>query len=191
MEQFDNDRENQLVEALRRGDTSAFAELFDRYWFDLYEYASKKINEPDEAEELVQNVFLDLWEKRERLVIGNVFYFLKVCLRNKCVDYLRGKILEGKYAGYCKLFSEADSNVTDNEVMLNDLSECVEAGLRELPEKSQLVFKLNKFEGFSIKEVASRVNLSEKGVEYHLTKAMKTMRRCLKDFVLLLIVMSC
>jgi RNA polymerase sigma-70 factor (family 1) len=186
MKQFREPDEEELVQNLRLGDSRAFAMVFETYWLELFHFAEKKIRCREDAEELVQAVFLDLWEKRERLVNVNLHNFLVVCLRNKCVDYLRQKMQEGKYADYCKSFADTTSLSTQEIVYWHDLSDSIADGLTGLPEKSQLVFKLNRFEGLSVKETAEKLNLSEKAVEYHITKALKVMKVRLKDFVLLL-----
>ncbi len=185
MVQQEDIRDEVFAGGLRQGDPMAFKAIFDLYWIPLFKYAESKIKSKEDAEELVQNIFMELWEKKEKLVITNLYNFLKVCLRNKCIDYLRVKILEGKYSDYCKQLSETSCNNTQEAIYLVDLSTRVNEGLINLPSKTQLVFKLNRFDRLSIKQTAQKLNLSEKAVEYHLTKALKLMRVYLKDFVLI------
>ncbi len=175
--------EGVLLEKLKMGDKDAYAIIFETWWYELYKYAVKKIRSREDAQEIVQVIFLELWEDRERLVNVNLTHFLKVCVRNKCVDYIRKKVLQGKYTEHCQRYAEVAYNDTPT-VLLDEISSQLGIGLDHLPEKSQLVFRLSRFEGYSIKEIANKTNLSEKSVEYHLTKALKVMRTCLKDYAL-------
>jgi RNA polymerase sigma-70 factor (family 1) len=175
--------ESILLERLKKGDHDAYRMIFDAWWCELYKYTVKKIRSKEDAQEIVQNLFLELWEERENLVNINLSHFLKVCTRNKCVDYIRKKVVEGKYTHHCHLYSE----ITEDEmqsVYLDDISSQVDMGLNYLPLKSQLVFRLSRFEGYSNKEIADKIQLTEKSVEYHLTKALKVLRVRLKDYVL-------
>jgi RNA polymerase sigma-70 factor (family 1) len=172
-----------LLEKLKIGDTVAYRIIFETWWYELYKYTVKKIRSKEDAQEIVQNLFLELWEEREKLVNINLSHFLKVCVRNKCVDYIRKKVVEGKYTHHCKLYAEiADAEM--QSIYLEDITSQVDIGLNHLPVKSQLVFRLSRFEGYSNKEIADKIHLSEKTVEYHLTKALKVMRVRLKDYVL-------
>jgi len=174
----------ELIERLKQGDKEAYKTIFEAYWFSLFEYAARKISSQEDAREAVQNVFLELWENRHDLRNINLDHFLKVCIRNKCVDYIRRKILQGKYTEHCRKYSDIADRGTQSSISLGDISRQVELGLSHLPEKSQRIFRLSRFEGYSTREIAEEIQLSEKSVEYHLTKALRIMRVCLKDFVL-------
>ncbi len=175
-----------LVEQFIKGDHAAFSKIFDDHWKGLYQYAIKKINSKEDAEEIIQSLFLELWEKKERLRITDLEGFLRVCVRNKCVDYIRRKAMQGRYVEYVESYNDYLLEKGDDSIAYYDISDQILKGLDQLPEKSQLVFKLSRLEGLSVKEVAQKIQLSEKAVEYHLTKALRTMKVCLRDFVLLL-----
>lgn len=188
MNRLNHSADADLSSRLRSGDRYAFQIIFEENWLDLYTYAFRKIRSKEEAEELVQSVFLELWEKRERFEIVTIKHFLKVCCRNKCIDFIRKKILEGKYEAHHKAYWSLVDNSTEHDIIVHDLSDQIEGGLRTLPEKSQLIFRLSKMEGFTVKEISKQVNLSDKAVEYHLAKALRTLKIYLKDFVLSVII---
>jgi RNA polymerase sigma-70 factor (family 1) len=187
MQYTDSSNEIGLVRRLREGDGQAYSLIFKKYWFELYKQAAKKLRSKEEAEEIVQMLFFELWKNREQLHINNLTNFLKVSLRNKCVDRIRVRIREGKYSDYYKKFIKTSTNDTLDQISTNELTDTILKGLTLLPQKSQTVFHLSKLEGFSIKEIAGKLHLSEKTVEYHLTKALKIIRICLKDYVLIIL----
>ncbi|MBL0745785.1 RNA polymerase sigma factor [Chryseolinea lacunae] len=184
--QVDNEwKEQDLIEALRQGDEQAYSIIFKQYWKTLYHQAYCKVQSHELAEEIVQELFLTLWEKRSTLLISNLLHYLRTALRNKCIDHIRATLVKDKYWRYYKQFIPRQADATQEMVSYNNLAEALETGLSRLPEKTKAVFALSRFEGRSIAEVAKVVRLSEKAVEYHLTKSLKILKVYLKDFVLL------
>jgi RNA polymerase sigma-70 factor (family 1) len=174
--------EEQLMETFRKGSPEAFEEIFKTYWHCLYSIARSKVQSREEAEEIVQGIFATLWEKRASLLITNLSYYLVTALRNKIIDEVRLKITQKKYWDYYKNFIPQQSNVTDDLVVYDDLSEAFERAVNRLSEKSREVFRLSRLEGRSKKEIGELLHLSEKAIEYHLTKSLKELRVQLKDY---------
>ena len=172
--------ENDLLSALRAGDEQAFAVIYKRYWYHLYSAAYSKLQSHEAAEEIVQDLLVTLWEKRSVLLITNLGHYLNVSLKNRCIDHIRRNTTKEKYWQYIQSYFPV-MNV-EEEVIANELEDALEKGIEELPEKSRVIFKLNRFEGLSNSEIASKVKLSEKSVEYHITKSLKQLRKYLKDF---------
>ena len=174
-----------LESRLLNGDHHAFREIFERHWKEVYHYARRRIDSDEDSKELVQNLFLELWEKRDRFEIRNIESYLKVCVRNKCIDYIRSKAHQKQYFEHFKMFGERISNSTQESMEYLELSAQIDEALRTLPEKSRMIFRMSKMEGYSVNEISDKVNLSNKAVEYHLTKAMKAVKFSLKDFAVL------
>ena len=185
-ENFDWDEQN-LVESLRKGDETAYAHIFKLYWKSLYCQAHTKVRSHEVAEEIVQDLFLTLWEKRNVLVITNLSHYLRTALRNKCIDHIRTRVVKDKYWNYYKLFVPHQTDNTEETVSYNNLVEALENGMASLPEKTKGIFALSRMEGKSVADVAKSFKLSEKAVEYHLTKSLKVLKVYLKDFVFLLL----
>jgi RNA polymerase sigma-70 factor (ECF subfamily) len=179
-----NQTERELLEDLRAGRKDAFEEIFKRYWQQLYHTAFNKLQSHAEAEEIVQNIFSGLWEKRKTILIDKLDWYLHTSVRNRVINLIRHKITERKYCDFYMGFMPNASEVTENKVLYNDLSDAVEVAMKNLPQKSRIVFKLNRMEGRSIPEIANRLKLSEKAIEYHLTKSLKAMRVQLRDVIL-------
>ncbi|UOQ71575.1 sigma-70 family RNA polymerase sigma factor [Hymenobacter cellulosilyticus] len=171
---------------MQAGDETAFAELYKRYSYPLFNVAYGKLKNREVAEELVQDLFENLWSKRTTAQIEQLGSYLFSALRYRIINYIKSEKVRTSYELFCRLhLNEADTG-TEAAVALNDLNEALTAGMQHLSEKAQEVFRLSRLEQYTIPEISVRVNLSEKTVEYHLRKSLKLMRRYLRNFLLLL-----
>ncbi|WP_348533745.1 RNA polymerase sigma factor [Hymenobacter nitidus] len=175
-----------LLEAMQADDETAFAELYKRYSYQLFNVAYGKLKNREVAEELVQDLFETLWSKRHDAHIQQLSHYLFSAIRYRIINYIKSEKVRTSYELFCRLnLSDADTN-TEATVALNDLNEALAAGMQHLSEKTQEVFRLSRLEQYTIPEISVRVNLSEKTVEYHLRKSLKLMRRYLRNFLTLL-----
>ena len=175
--------DQRLLEDLCNGSKDAFEQIFKRYWHPLYVIAKSKVSH-DEAEEIIQTIFSALWEKRASLAITHLSFYLQTAVRNSVINLIRSRVTQQKYWDYYKTFIPVQQAITENEVEFDDLNEAVEEAVNHLPEKSKKVFRLSRFEGRSIAEIAKLLHVSEKAIEYHLTKSLRDLRLHLKDFIL-------
>lgn len=171
-----------LLSLLRADDTAAFKELYDRYWYKLYNIALRKLNRKEVAEELAQEIFVMLWQKRATLRIINLNAFLQVSLKNLAIDYIRRNIQEEHYLDSLKQYFPAEIMATIDTVYFNELTEALQKALADLPEKTRQIFLLNRFERLTIREIAGQLNLSEKTIEYHLSRSTTYLRQHLREF---------
>lgn len=187
MTQYHNDSDQLLWDAIRQGDEKAFSELFNRYWDTAHRLAFAKVRSLETTQEIVQELFITLWDKRETLMINNMPAFITTCIKNKAINYIESQLVKEKYWAYYKNFIPQTESVTESEVDFNELREAIEVSVEQLPEKSKKVFQLNRLHGRSIPEIASMLNLSEKAIEYHLTRSLKHLRLHLRDFLVLIL----
>lgn len=180
--------EQDLIDSLKQGDEAAYNYIFKHYWKTLYLQAFAKLQSREAAEEIVQELFLTLWEKRNVLLISNLTHYLRMALRNKCIDHIRKQIVKDKYWTYYKTFLPHQTDNAHDAISYNNLMEAVESGISLMPEKTKRIFILNRLEGRSVPDVAQLIRISEKSVEYHITKCLKTLKIYLKDFVLITLV---
>lgn len=175
-----------LVDALRADEEKAFAEIYKRYCYRLFTVAYRKLKSRQVAEELVQDLFADLWSRRSTNQIQQLENYLFSAVRYRIINYIKGQKVKSGYELYCRL--NASKTDTDTEKLLahNDLTEALLAGLGKLPEKSREIFQLSRLEHYTVPEISKRVRLSEKSVEYHLTKSLKLLRTYLREYLLLL-----
>ncbi|WP_254560030.1 RNA polymerase sigma factor [Dyadobacter diqingensis] len=179
LKQVDDER---LVLFLQEGKMSAFEEIYRRYWYKLFGIAYHQTGVREEAEELVQEVFLSLWRRRSEVTIRHLDLYLTLAVKNQIYDYIKSRISFRKYQEYL-VFQEISQHYgTDEIVNFAELSEAVEKVLSHLPEKSAEVFKRSRFENQSVKEIALCLKLSEKAVEYHITKSLKFLKDNLKAY---------
>jgi len=188
--QFHDYTDEALLSFIQNGDKMAFEEIYNRHWRRLYVAAVKVLKSDAEAQEIVQDLFLKLWVRREDLKILNLSHYLMGAVKKKIVDSMRSKIVEEKYWSYYKAFVPQSFEQTESTVSFNELNHEIQQAIEQLPKKSQIVFKLNRIEGKSVPEIAEFLKLSERAIEYHITRSLKHLRSHLKDFVLLIIMLS-
>lgn len=176
-------------ERIRNGDTKAFETLFKSDYTKLTLFANRFLNDIPASEEIVSEVFTFLWEKRTTLVFtSSIHSYLYKMVQNKCLNYLRHKKTENEYVNYLiknNLLEEYTNNW--NAYIEKDLEYQARKALEVLPEKCREIFKLSRFEHLRNKEIAQRLNLSEKTVERQITIALKKLRDYMKDFFILFI----
>lgn len=172
-----------------QGDEKAFEQLFKSLYKSLCSSANVFLNDPDEAEETVQNVFLALWEKREKMEINiSVKAYLHTAVRNAALNKLKHSKVK---AGYAKeqeyLASHAESPSVP--ILRNELNTEIYKAIESLPEQCRLVFKLSRFEELKYKEIAEQLGISVKTVENQMGKALRVLREKLKDYLVLVVVL--
>lgn len=178
-----------LLHRFLEGDERAFIEIYDRYWYKLFLSSYRRIRSKSAAEELVQNLFLKLWEKRGTLTINQLENYLFSAIRNATIDYLNKQMVADKYVEHYKTYASLESNSTEEMVELNNLQEAIDRGLQTLSGKSEKVFRLHKMDHWPVEKIARHLHLSEKTVHYHLTRSVKFIRSYLQEFTLTLLLL--
>jgi RNA polymerase sigma-70 factor (family 1) len=181
---FHSDEE--LLIRLREGDEKAFIEIYERFWYKMYLMAYQRLRKKELARELVQNLFLKLWEKRHSLQIRQLENYLFVSIRHAIIDHINARLVADHYREYCSVFAAVKEETTARMVAFDEVSNALEEGLTRLPEKSQQVFRLSRLDHWPVDKIARHLALSEKTVQYHLTRSLKFLRAYLKEFTFLL-----
>lgn len=167
--------------SLQRDGITAFEILYKKYWYQLYCVAYKYTGSGPDAEELVQNLYEKIWRNRASLQVKNWGAFLTVSVRNMVIDYHRRQSQKNKFLK--NYTPHAAINSLQEEPDQEQLLVLIENHLHELPEKTQTIFKLSRYEHKSIKEIAGQMQLSEKAVEYHITRSLKLLRQHLRNYL--------
>lgn len=178
-----------LFEKIRSGDTRAFESVFRKYAARLEAFARKYTVDEREAEDMVQNVFLKLWERREWLETISLSSFLFMLTKNSCLNYLKHRQIAESIE---QRLSESESAeqlyvidfVSDPAAMLQqkELSESIDRIMDELPPKCKEAFILSRLHGLKNREIASKMNITEKVVEKHISRALKRFSEGLRHF---------
>lgn len=170
-----------LLEKLRHGDEGAFLEIYDTYWYKIFSIAYKRLRDKAVAEELTQDLFLKIWEKRAQLRVEKLENYLVTSIKHAVIDQIQSGLVAHKYLDFYKTFVAVNHNTTEEIVNFEELSRTIERGLEQLPQKSQEVFRLSRLNHLPTDKIAERLNLSEKTVGYHLTKSVKFMQAYLRE----------
>ncbi|WP_369410833.1 RNA polymerase sigma-70 factor [Desertivirga brevis] len=166
----------------------AFERMFKEHYKALHAYANVMLRDEDLAEEIVQNVFLKLWERREGLNVEiSVKAYLYKMIHNACLNYFKHNKTKAKYEDYAVHSMAGESNKASQRLELKELEQKIGEALNELPQQCRVIFQMSRFEELKYKEIADQLGLSIKTVENQMGKALKIMRTKLVDFLPLLL----
>lgn len=174
-----------LVKLLRSGDEGAFREIYRRYWQPLFVTARRRLHSQEIAEEVVQDIFVDIWSRRNQVEILDLRKYLFKSTKYKVLNSIKARLIRLEHETTTGVAFEAGTDqCTENEIAYLDLFNAIELGLINLPDKTQAIFRLNRLENLSVREIALRLNIPERTVEYHITQSLRTLKKHLQDFVL-------
>ncbi len=181
--------EQEIVGAIRQGNERIFEETFRKYYQSLCNYANSILKEMDEAEEVVQNLFLSIWEKRNDLEINiSLKSYLYRAVHNHCLNRIKHLKIREEYQQYATNFYDASYESVSQTVMKNELEQKIEEAIRKLPEQCRLIFRMSRFEELKYHEIAEQLELSPKTVENQIGKALKILRVELAEYLPLIII---
>lgn len=178
-----------LGRLLFTGDAKAYEAIYQRYWRSLFSVACWKTNSQIAAEELVQEIFVRLWENRQKTLIENPEAYLKTALRYSVIGFIKSKLANAK-AELGEASEQPADQLADTGVDLAELSTALENALNMLPPKTRLVFQMSRFEHRSTSEIARQLGLTDRAVEYHITQSLRLLRFQLKDYLAYTVVAS-
>ena len=168
-----------LLQKIVQGDERSFTEAFDNYYAGLCYYADKFIHDSDESRSLVQQVFVDLWTKRHKLMIEqNLKAYLFTTVKNYSLDYLKHKLVETKYL---REATPASVSYDTDLIEEAELNARINSAIEELPEKCREIFMLCRFEELRYTDIAQKLGISVKTVEMQMGIALKKLRVKLTD----------
>ncbi|MCF6356594.1 MAG: RNA polymerase sigma-70 factor [Draconibacterium sp.] len=179
---MNSDKDKYLFEQINNSNEKAFEKLFHNYYGHLCLFASRILQDDNSAEEIVQDFFVKLWEKRERLTIEtSLKSYLFSSVKNLCLNYIQHNKVKLRYAQ--TIISETSNNQSDdNSFSEIDLAEKIEESIQLLPAKRREIFRLSREDGLKYREIAKKLNISIKTVETQMGLAIKTLRDKLKDY---------
>lgn len=168
--------DDDLIVQLKTSDRKAFEEIYNRYWKQMLALACLKIEDADESQEIVQQIFITLWERREELIIkSSLSGYLSVAVKYKIINTLNKRYIRRRHLENLPTTSFAQDSTTE-WLEFEELQRKITKTIEELPEKCRLVFVLSRDQGLSQKKIAEKLQISEKTVEAHLGKAIKSLR---------------
>lgn len=166
----------------------AFEQLFKAHYKALHAYANMLLKDVDIAEEVVQSMFLKLWEKRQLLEVQtSVKAYLYKCVYNDSLNLLKHEKVKSKYQDFTVHTMNTHHEAASNKVELSELQKELKLAMEALPEQCRIIFQMSRFEELKYKEIADRLGISVKTVENQMGKALKILRLKLVDFLVLIL----
>ena len=174
---FSEHSDEELIRLLNNDNREAFEQLYHRHWFHLYQSAFYILRETAASKDVVQDIFIWLWENRTTLDISNVKGYLKAAVRFKVANCIRsGNIRESFFNEVSKLNPGEPSTSTDDVVSLKELQTIIRKAILQLPDKCREVYLLSRDEGLTNRQIAERLGISVKTVEAQMSIALKRLR---------------
>lgn len=173
-----------LVESIKNSNQGVFELVFNFYYSGLVVFADQIIKDTSISEDIVQSVFLKLWETRQTIDIRSFRSYFIQCVKNRCIDHLRSQQVKAKFDNRV---AESDHLVMDEDLWTKtELSELIEQSVESLPPRCREIFRMSRYENLKIAEIADLLKISKRTVETQISKALKILRVKLIDYLSLL-----
>lgn len=179
--------EKEILSKLQRGDTKVYEQLFQDNYRHLVLYAKKFVMDTEVARDLVQDVFIYLWDKRQKLTIDkSLSSYLFRAVHNAAINYLKKESTKENYVRQFLInLNEGSYQTSSSEdahelVVHNELLESIESVVETLPEQCKTIFKMSRFRGMRNKEIAEVYSISPRTVETQLYRALKVLKENIK-----------
>ena len=184
-----NDDDSRLLNQLKEGNATAFDGIYQKYWKNVYNQAYKRLRNDDLAKDVAQEVFIQLWERKDDSPILQLKPYLYVMTRNSVFRLMermgRLKMIEMEEAPK----HVEDTSHADELLYLHELQSYIETLIKELPEKQQLIFRMRYFDHLSSLEIAEKLNISPKTVRNTIGKVLTKLKEQL--FILKILLFFC
>lgn len=165
-----------------------FEQVFKEHFKSLHAYACSILKDEDSAEEVVQNVFYKLWEKKERInTLDSIPAYLYRSVYNESLNMIKHNKVRSEYQAHAGYRTDNSDNTAD-QTNLKELEVRLTKAMNELPEQCRTIFQMSRFEELKYREIADKLNLSVKTIENQMGKALKLMRQKLSDYLIVLMI---
>lgn len=182
--QYDN--ESELISALKKGEHEAYSYLFSRYYKDLVLYGGTIIQDQEICEDIVQNLFLHIWENREIIKIESLKSYLLKSVKNSCLDEIKHNKIINEHTDFIIRQNSLESNSTEEYILFSEVNTKLLEAIEKLPEDEKITFKMSRIKEIKYQQIADELNVSVRTVEVRISKSIKHLKEMLKDFFILL-----
>ncbi|ALL06191.1 hypothetical protein AQ505_12240 [Pedobacter sp. PACM 27299] len=167
----------ELITALKEGEEQAFGEIYERYWKELYRKANHILQDPDAAVDVLQDVFLSLWQRRAQVDIQVLKPYLHQALRFSVLKAIRKLKTDRQF--YERLMEVTTEIISENPLLFKEQQQLIQNLIDNLPEDCKQAFLLSREQEMTYKQIANLLNISEKTVEKRISKSLKMIRASL------------
>ena len=178
MSPYEDHSEVELVSLMRAGDRRAFEAIYRRYAGPLYRYARKNVTIPEDCEEMVQDIFVSLWVRRQTLLVESLSNYLLRSIRYMIIRYFSHRGVIRKFADHYRLF-EAIYDSANDEYPQHDphaIHSLLLQQIQKLPDRCQEAIRLRLTENLTNSEIAERMNINKSTVQLYISKAFAYLR---------------
>lgn len=180
-----------LIEGLKKQNQDVFDLVFSHYYSGLCAFANRYLNNRELAEDVVQDMFVKLWEKSATLNINtSLKAYLSTSVRNLCLDILKHQKVKEAYKNQVKLQDTKEGEFGFPFYIQWELEETLDKALDKLPPRCRHIFEKSRFEGMSNNDIAEELQLSKRTVELQISNALKILRNELKPLMTLMAVLK-
>lgn len=177
-----------FYEVATENSRQAFQLLFEEFYSPLCFYACRYLKSSQECEDLIQDVFFDLWDKRHEIAINDSFRsYILACVRNRCLNVIRRKRIKLDFEE--SMMRDECSNHDDIEELysVSELEHRIKRVLNALPDNQRTAFMMSRYQNKTYQQIAEEMNVSIKSIEVYIGKALRSMRNELKEYLSLII----
>lgn len=172
-----------LIKAFKKGDVKAFESLFERYHKKLFSFLFSMLKSKEESEEILQDTFIKMWEKREQYIEEYPFHaYLFTIAKNAFLNHCRKKVNRRMVEEHFEYVNRSLETAADEYVIYSQTKSIIEKIVNELPPKRKEIFKMRRMEGYSRTEIAENLGISIITVDSQLMKANKYLKDALKRY---------
>lgn len=178
--QYDNEFE--LIVALKKGEHDAYSYLFSKYYNDLVLYGGTIIQNQEVCEDIVQNIFLYIWDNRESIQIKSLKSYLLRAVRNSCFDEIKHYKIVNEHTDFVTRQNTLEINDTEEYILFSELNAKLQEAIEMLPEEEKITFKMSRIHEMKYQQIADELQVSVRTVEVRIAKSIKHLKELLTDF---------
>jgi RNA polymerase sigma-70 factor (ECF subfamily) len=181
--------EAELLELFKAGDKAAFSTIYLTHAPALTGFVAGRLASLEEARDIIHDLFIYLWDEREHIHIdGSLKSYLFASARYRIIDHIRKNITRRDYAGMIQRLAENMVSDTEEEVVLKDLHQTLEHAVEDLPTRTRQIYHLSRYRHLAVKEIASKLGISEQTVKNQLSTALHHLRISWKKLTIIVLV---
>jgi len=185
MKDYSRYGDEELMKEVKAGNMLAFDALYRKYSRRLYKFSYSILKSTQEAENIIQDVFLNLWLNREKIEkSSSVKYYVFAIAYNSAISIIRKKAKEIQFIEYVKTLQDFTQEPVDLQIEYAELDEKLDEIIKALPSRQKEVYLLHRVEGLKYSEIAEKMNISINTIENHMSRALKTIRKKLANYSL-------